>query len=971
MTIVHGFELIEKREIPEIGSLVALYRHAVTGAELLSISNNDENKVFSVSLRTPPEDSTGVAHILEHSVLCGSRKYPVKEPFVELLKGSLKTFLNAFTYPDKTCYPVASQNLRDFYNLIDVYLDAVFYPRLTSHIFEQEGRHLDMTSYEDRIAYKGVVYNEMKGVYSSPDSILSELTQQSLFPDNTYGLDSGGDPHRIPDLTFEQFCAFHRDYYHPSNARIFFYGNDDPEARLKLIDDFIADFGPRSVNSSVPLQPSFPAPRKIRRSFAAGEEEGNRKGMMTVAWLLPETAVPETNLAFQILNRILIGMPGSPLRKALIDSGLGEALTGSGLENELRQMYFSVGLKGMEPVDADRVETLIFDTLDRLARDGVEPGTVDAALNTLEFRLRENNSGSFPRGIALMLRALTTWLYDRDPFALLAFEKPLANLKADMAASPSYFPGLIRRYLLDNPHRSTVILEPDTLLREREEAEEQEQMEALRRSMTFEELADIVRNTLELRKLQETPDSPEALATIPLLKVSDLEKDNKIIPLEISNESGSTVLLHELATNGILYLDIALDLHSLPQELLPYAPLFGRALVEMGTKHEDYVSFTQRIGTHTGGIYSGLFTSTRKTDRTGAVKLTFRGKCMIERSEEFFAILRDMLLDVKLDDRERFRQMALEEKAGMERRIVPNGHQMANLRIRAHFSEGDWAAEQMSGISYLLFLRELVSRIDDDWPGVLAVLESIRERLVTRRSMLFNATLDGRNLSDRRVAGLARLIEALPDREVPVVQWVPSLYPCFEGLVVPSQVNYVGKGANLYDLGFAFDGSFKVVIGYLRNSWLWDRVRVQGGAYGAMCAFDRLTGVLTFLSYRDPNFLKTVENFDASAEFLRTAALDEDEISKAIISAIGALDAYLLPDAAGYVSMARYITEDGEDDRRRMREEILAATREDFRAFADVLAEVKEKGIVKMVGSRGAMGRPEDWPSLPDIRQVL
>ena len=397
MKVLEAFELIEKREIRELKTEARLYRHRKTGAEILSMISDDENKVFGITFRTPPFDSTGVAHILEHSVLCGSRKYPVKEPFVELLKGSLQTFLNAFTYPDKTCYPVASQNLQDFYNLMDVYLDAVFYPRITPAIFQQEGWHFELEKKEAEMVFKGVVFNEMKGAYSSPDNVLSEYSLQSLFPDNAYGLDSGGDPKQIPNLTYEQFYAFHERYYHPSNARIFFYGDDDPEERLHRLEAVLKAFEPVSVDSNVQLQLPFDKPWKRVHPYMAGEADGtNPRGMITVNWLLEETTRVDINFSLRILEYILLGMPASPLRKALIDSGLGEDLTGGGLETELRQMYFSTGLKGIETENAQKIEDLILDTLKSLSLSGIDPHTVAAALNTIEFRLRENNTGSFP-----------------------------------------------------------------------------------------------------------------------------------------------------------------------------------------------------------------------------------------------------------------------------------------------------------------------------------------------------------------------------------------------------------------------------------------------------------------------------------------------------------------------------------------------------------------------------------------------
>ncbi|HZW04311.1 MAG TPA: insulinase family protein, partial [Anaerolineaceae bacterium] len=418
----YGFELVRDEQIPEINSRVRLFRHTQTGAELLSVENDDENKVFGITFRTPPPDSTGVPHIMEHSVLNGSRKYPVKEPFVELLKGSLNTFLNAMTYPDMTSYPVASQNLQDFYNLIDVYLDAVFYPLISPHTLQQEGWHYELESPDGPMSFKGVVFNEMKGVYSSPDNLLEKHSQEKLFPDTPYGLDSGGDPAHIPDLTYAGFKRFHDLYYHPSNARIFFWGDDDPEQRLAILAEWLQEFERIEVHSEVPLQPAFDRPRRVQERYDPGEEAEDAKSMLTVNWMLTEAGDPEETIALTVLQHILIGTPASPLRKALIDSGLGEDLAGSGLNTYMRQYAFATGLKGVQPENLERVERLILDTLRQLADDGIDPDTIAAALNTVEFRLREQNTGDYPRGLFSMLNALKAWLYDRDPLAMLAFE---------------------------------------------------------------------------------------------------------------------------------------------------------------------------------------------------------------------------------------------------------------------------------------------------------------------------------------------------------------------------------------------------------------------------------------------------------------------------------------------------------------------------------------------------------------------
>ncbi len=956
MGMIHGFESLRRQEIRELKTQAELFRHAKTGAELLSLTNDDENKVFGITFRTPPSDSTGVPHILEHSVLCGSRKYPVKEPFVELLKGSLQTFLNAFTYPDKTCYPVASQNLQDFYNLIDIYLDAVFYPRLTPHVFQQEGWHYEIEDTSAPLNYKGVVFNEMKGVYSSPDSLLAEFSQQSLFPDITYGLDSGGNPKKIPDLTFDRFKAFHDAFYHPSNARIYFYGDDDPEKRLALVDDYLKDFDRIETASKIPIQKPFDQPGRLTRSFAAsGGGEKGAKGMVTLNWLLEETSRSESNLAMHMLEYILLGMAGSPLRKALIDSKYGEDLAGEGLGSELRQMYFSVGLKGIDPGDADRVETLILETLKRLAEEGIDPLTVEAAVNTVEFALRENNTGNFPRGLVIMLRALNSWLYEEDPLELVAFEGPLGTLKSAVASGEGFFEGMIERYFLKNSHRITLLLQPDPELAEREENDERERLAAARKAMGPADLDEAVRTTQTLKRLQETPDPPEALATIPSLSLEDLDRQNRLIPLALSEERGTRLLYHDLFTNGIAYLEVGLNLHALPQEYLPYVRLFGRALLEMGTETEDFVSLSQRISRKTGGIHPSYYTSGIKDSDRATAWLFLRGKAMMGQTEDLLGIIRDVLLSVRLDNQERLRQMVLESKARQEQKLIPAGHQIVNERLRAHFSEADWAAEEMAGLSYLFFLRDLAKTMDEDWPGVLRKLEEIRRILVDRGTMVLNVTLDQgkwKTFEPQVRAFLETLPAAATTRES---KWSPRPLDDFEGMTIPAQVNYVGKAGHLYSQGYRFHGSAHVICRYLRNSWLWDRVRVQGGAYGAFCLFSRLSGVISFVSYRDPNLVKTLQAFDASTQFLRHGDLGGEELTKAIVGAIGDIDQYQLPDAKGFTSMVRYLSGETDEDRQRIREEVMDTTVDDFRRFGEALEGIREKGLVKVLGAENTI----------------
>ncbi len=949
MIEVHGFELLQDRQIAELKTRVRRWRHIRTGAELLSLENEDENKTFGITFRTPPPDSTGVAHIMEHSVLCGSEKYPVKEPFVELIKGSLNTFLNAFTFPDKTCYPVASANLQDFYNLIDVYLDAVFHPFITPYTLAQEGWHYELDAVDGEMTYKGVVFNEMKGDYSSADSVLSDQSRKALYPDTLYSLDSGGDPEIIPDLTFEEFKSFHQDYYHPTNARIWFYGDDDPDQRLALIDKALAGYEKRPIDSSIRLQKPFTQPVRKEVFYDCGEDE-NPRAQVCVNWMLPEQSDAETSLGLAILEYILIGTPAAPLRKVLIDSGWGEDLTGNGLDTDFRQPMFSTGLKGIQEDKAAATEKLILDTLQDLADKGIDPDTVSASLNTVEFHLRENNTGSFPRGLSLMLRSLHTWLYDQDPIHTLAFEAPLAGVKSHLEKGEPYFENLIRTYFLQNTHRAVVLLKPDPELGKQRAARERERIAKVRAGMNPAQIDEIVAATQDLKQRQQTPDSPEALATIPMLQRSDLEPLIKKVPGQEIAAGGGKILFHDLFTNGIAYLDLGFDLHSLPPAWLPYLPLFSRALLETGTTSLNFVQLIQKIGQRTGGIHPTTFISGKRGSAGSAAWLILRGKVMAGQTDDLLDILRETIFNARLDNRERIRQMVLEDKASYKSGLTDAGHIMINTRLKAHFNEANWANEQTGGLTQLLFLRRLQQEIDSDWASVQAILEDIRERLFTRGASLVNLTLDEANFAQCRPS-IERFIAGLPERSLKAEIWKPAAYPRSEGWTLPSQVNFVGKGANIFEQGYKLQGSAFVILPYLRNTYLWEKVRVMGGAYGGFTTFDHYSGVLNYVSYRDPNVDQTLAAYDGAADFLRNLDLSEDELTRSIIGAIGDIDGYQLPDAKGYSALLRYMTGYSDEERQRIRDQVLATSSADFHAFADVLDIVRQKGDVVVLGT--------------------
>lgn len=970
MKLTYGFELIDDQQIHELNTRARLWRHVKTGAELLSLENDDENKFFGINFRTPWNDSTGVAHIMEHSVLCGSKKYPVKEPFVELLKGSLNTFLNAFTYPDKTCYPVASTNLRDFYNLIDVYLDAVLHPLITPYTLMQEGWHYELDTPDGEISFKGVVFNEMKGAYSSPDGVMEEKSKAHLYPDTPYTHDSGGNPEQIPELTYEQFKKFHETFYHPSNSRIFFYGDDDPEERLRIIETAFHGYSAIKLDTQVPLQSPFKNPKFVTERYESSDDP-NARAQVTVNWMLPEIISMEESLGLRILEHILIGTPASPLRKALIDSGLGEDLAGVGLEANLRQMMVSIGLKGIEEMDADKVEGLVLETLQLLAGTGIDPQTVAASLNTVEFALRENNTGSFPRGLNMMISVLEDWNYDRDPIEALSFEAPLNAIKRKASAGGGYFEGLIQKYLLDNPHRITLLLVPDAELSTRRLEAEQHRLEQARARMTPNELDKIIETTGELHRRQETPDTPEALATIPMLQRSDLDKNIKTIPIEVTKTGQSTVLYHDLFTNGILYLDLGFNLRALKQEYLPYLPVFSRALLETGTADEDFVQLMQRIGQRTGGIYPTTFISASRKSPDGAVWLFIRGKAMVSQTSDLLNILKDVLTGAQLSNRDRIRQIVLEEKAGMEAGLTQAGHRFVSARLKARYSQADWASEVMGGIDQLFFLRKLLQQIDQNWAGVQIIFEEMRTLLLRQPYALCNATVDSDSWNVVR-GQVGDFLRVLPEEGLPVETWKPEPLHPLEGLTIPSQVNFVGKGTNLYDAGYQLHGSAFVINPYLRGTYMWDKIRVQGGAYGGFSIFDQNSGAFNFVSYRDPNLDQSLAAYDQAGAFLRNLDISEAELTKAIIGAIGEIDSYQLPDAKGYTSLVRYLIGIDDEERQRLRDEVLGTTPVDFQKFGEALEAARPASAVVVLGSTDAVQNSQlNRDGQMEIKKVL
>ncbi|PJC74050.1 MAG: peptidase M16, partial [Syntrophobacterales bacterium CG_4_8_14_3_um_filter_49_14] len=705
-----GFRILRVEQIPDIRVTAYEIEHEITGAKVLHLHCHDRENLYAIGFGTPPADSTGVPHILEHAVLAGSERYPLKDVFNELLKGTLQTFINAFTYPDKTIYPVASQERSDFFNLARVYTDLVLRPRLLQKTFYQEGHHLEFSRHEDitsELVISGIVYNEMKGAYSSPDTLMSREIQQNLFPDTTYAFDSGGDPDIIPSLTHEQLKTFHRTYYSPTNARIFLYGDISTGDHLVFLEEMLNGFERVPVNSSIKSQTRWPQPASVHSFYPIGREEDTRgKTVVNCAWMIVENTDYETVLLLEIVSGALVGSAAGPLRKALIDSGLGEDLSPiTGLERDLKQVVFAVGLRGSDPGKAGRIESLILNTLQKVAKTGFDRELIEGVLHQVEFHGREIVRDSLPYGIILMGRAYHTWLYDGDPLTGMNFPRIIKEIRDKWEARPELFQDIVRTWFLDNPHRLLSVLEPSKTLQEEVEEKSKKRMTRLKASLSYEELENIHREAASLMDFQTEPDPPEALATLPKLKIGDLRRKVEIIPTEKTSINGVPAMVHDIFANGVAYLDMAFNISDIPEDLQIYLPLLGKLMINMGAAGLTYEEMAKRIALKTGGIGCHL-TAGMVTDGKGNwQKMIFRMKALHRNIVDAVRIVSDILVSGDLSDETRLRNLLAERKNRLHASVIPSGHVFARLTAGAAFSVPAYRDEQWHGRTQLRFLN--------------------------------------------------------------------------------------------------------------------------------------------------------------------------------------------------------------------------------------------------------------------------
>ncbi len=949
--VYNGFQLLEEKNIGETNSIGRLFYHNKSGARLFHLQNDDSNKVFSISFRTPPSDDTGLPHILEHSVLCGSRKFPLKDPFIELAKGSLNTYLNAMTFSDKTMYPVASQNDKDFINLMDVYLDAVLYPNIynSPETFMQEGWHYELNNPDDPITIRGVVYNEMKGVFTSPEQILFRKIEESLFPDTVYRFESGGDPEAIPDLTYEQFLNFHKTYYHPSNSYIYLYGDGNLVEYLKFIDDeYLSKFDKTEINSGIDIQVPFTQRREIVEAYPISADENLQdKTLMSQNYVVGRSEDAEMVLAFTILNYILLGTPAAPLKKALIEAGIARDVFGS-FNSSIIQPTFSIIVKNSNKESKELFSKIIEDTLAGLIKKGIDKKIIEAAINIHEFKLREADFGQKPKGLVYNIQCMDSWLYDKKPWLHLEYEESLDSIRP--ALETNYFETLIEKHILNNPHSSLIILEPERGLANRRQQEEERILREYKKQLSEKEIEQLIETNQKLDQHQSRAETEEGLSSIPLLNIEDIKKEAEHIQLNETTVEGAKVLHHPTFTNEIAYINLLFDTASVPQHLIPYIALLTSLLGKINTKNHTYDELSNLIDINTGGIYSKIetFSLQHKNDEF-LPKLTVRSSTLIKNLTQLFDLLTELVNNTEFDDINRTREIIEELQSRLEMTIFDRGHVIAGTRVNSYFSSIGKYMEETNGISYYMFISDLVGQFNEKHKNILENLKRVSELIFNKNNILISVTCEDKDFRfiEEKI-GL--FIKTLPDNEPERHSYSFDFAPRNEGLLTSGKVQYVAKGNNFKRLGYEYSGHMQVLGTIIGLDYLWNRVRIAGGAYGSMVRFNK-NGNFLFSSYRDPNLSETLQVYNDIHNYVENFDANEREMRKYIIGTISNMDTPLTPSMKGDKAAGQYISGTTMEELQKERTQILSTTPEDIRKYSKLLKEAMQENYLCVLGN--------------------
>lgn len=958
--VIGGFKIKQNQFIQEVNSDVYLMVHEKSGAKLLYLDTTDDNKVFSIGFRTPPDNSKGTPHILEHSTLCGSRKFPLKEPFVELVKGSLNTFLNAMTWPDKTMYPVASRNAVDFHNLMDVYLDAVFYPNCIDdpQILMQEGWHYELEDKDSELTYNGVVYNEMKGALSSGDAIMENFAMEKLFPDTTYGVESGGDPEVIPALSYKEFVEFYKKFYHPSNSYIFLYGDMDIEKTLNFIDsEYLSNFNEKKIDSQIKTQVPFKKREVINRKYGISESEStDKKAIHALYTAFNDHMSTLDSLAFEVLNYVLIEIEGAPLKKAVLDAELGSELSGSYTDG-YKQPVWTIQLSGTDVNNQKKFEETIDETLRALALNGIDKSMLKAAINRIEFTLRENDYRGRPKGLFYGIRAMELWLYDRNPMDALKYFDNLKQLKKFI--DTNYFENLILKYVIKNNHQVLITMEPEKGLTEKKNALTAQKLEAFKNSLSEEQLNEIVENTKKLKVRQASKDSEDALKTIPLLERKDLKRIITEKKIKKDFVDGVDYLHYDVNTSGISYVRLFFNLFGINENDIFYANLLTSLLGSMDTQKYTYGELTRLENSNTGGINFSVmcFGDYNNSDKyvptfeVGGKALTANNKCMVE-------LLKEIICHTEYTERKRLKELILSEKTKWDMTVFDRGHLLTMNRLISYFSKTGEFTEKLA-LSYYYFLADLVNNYDKNYDEIVKKLESVSAKIFTRNNLTIEVI--GNEKDSQSVKDLVKSL--ICDMEIGEKNNKNSFEfnnDCYnEGFLTSGKVNYVSKGGNFKKHGFKYTGAVRVMETILRYDYLWKKVRVLGGAYGAFVQFSP-NGNAVLCSYRDPNLKETLDVFKGIPDYLRNLKISEREMTKYVIGTMAAEEVQFTPSMLGDRAAADYFKGSTAEDRERIRNEIINCTLEDIHKLADLVESVINEPYLCVMGSEHKVKKSEE-----------
>lgn len=946
------YEILDEHRVEDVQSDGFILRHKKSGARIAILSNNDDNKVFYIGFRTPPEDETGVPHIIEHTTLCGSKKFPVKDPFIELAKGSLNTFLNAMTYPDKTVYPVASCNDQDFKNLMDVYLDAVFNPNITKYeeIFKQEGWHYELTGKDDELKINGVVYNEMKGAYSSPDEVLSSQIYRSLFPDNTYSKDSGGNPEYIPKLTYEAYLDFYHKYYHPSNSYIYLYGDMDVVERLEWLDkEYLSLYDYKKVNSEINKQPAFDEIKNVEAQYSITMDDSQEnKTYLSYNRVVGDTLDEMLYQAFDVLDYALVSSPGAPVKQALIDAGIGDDVYGS-YDAGILQPVFSFVAKNANASQADEFENIIENTLKEVVKTGINKEALLAGINSSEFKFREADFGQFPKGLLFGLNCLDSWLFDdMKPFIHLECLGTFAKLRK--AVDTDYFEKLIQEYLLDNTHGSSVTVKPKRGLgNEREEALAKE-LSNYKASLSDEEIKKLIEDTEHLKKYQEEPSSDEDLRKLPMLTRADMKK-NAMAFSNIEDELLDVkVVRHDIESNGIDYISFLFDAGDFAQSELGYLGFFTNALGLVSTEKYSYTDLANATNIYTGGISTGTASHPDIKDRNNFVfKFEVKLKVLEKNLDKALELMEQMLLSSDFTDTKRLGELVAQIKARLQANLSSSGHLVAAMRSMSSFSRYALYQDELKGIAFYRSICRIEKELSESPKSVSDKLAAIAKKLFARNRMLISFTGNNEAYGNAKPS-LEKVIAGFDKMSAVGNQAEVHFNTAKEAFIDASQIQYVAKTGDFICEGYEYTGALRLLRIILSYDYLWINVRVKGGAYGCMNTFLR-SGESYFVSYRDPNLSDTLDVYDRIPEYIKSFSPDERDMTKYIIGTFSALDTPMNPEAKGSRSLSAYLEGITYEQIQKERNEILNAQPEDIRRLADLVEAVLKKDSICVIGN--------------------